>query len=35
MLDYSKIENGNFVFLDEKFDLAGLVKEKTFQTMSF
>ena len=30
LLDYAKFENGKFVFLNEKFDLAHLIKENTF-----
>ena len=33
LLDYAKFENGKFVFLNEKFDLAYLIKENTFQTV--
>jgi len=27
LLDYAKFENGNFVFLDEIFNLADLIKK--------
>ena len=30
LLDYAKFENGKFVFINEKFDLAHLIKENSF-----
>ena len=35
LLDYGKFQNGNFVFLDEVFDLANLIKQNTFQIVQF
>ena len=33
LLDYAKFENGKFVFYEEIFDLAGLIKENSFATL--
>jgi len=33
LLDYAKFENGNFVFLDEIFNLADLIKKQSFATL--
>ena len=33
LLDYAKFENGNFVFLNEVFNLADLIKKQSFSTL--
>ena len=35
LLDYAKFENGNFVFLNEVFNLADLIKKQSFSTLQF
>ena len=35
LLDYAKFENGNFVFNQEIFDLAYLIKGHAFQTTNY
>lgn len=35
LLDYAKFENGNFIFLDDIFNLADLIKKNSFSTLHF
>ena len=35
LLDYAKFENGNFIFLNDIFNLADLIKKNSFSTFSF
>jgi signal transduction histidine kinase len=35
LLDYAKFENGKFSFYNEIFDLGNLIKDNTFQTISY
>ena len=35
LLDYAKFENGNFIFLNDIFNLAELIKKNSFSTLQF
>jgi signal transduction histidine kinase len=35
LLDYAKFENGNFIFLNDIFNLADLIKKNSFSTLHF